>query len=148
VQRLAIRNDSHALNAGKPHRVSKSVLRVVRLRPALLERLRRRRAGRNHCVADTLERCDATNMVKVFVGDSDKTHVFGSKAERPNVLVDEGRRLRQSAIKENVSPVRCNEDRRETCSAYVIRVAKDPKWLAVPVPLVASVTHDRLVRLC
>src|SRR5687767_8034741 len=85
-------------------------------------------------------------MVEMRVRIEDELDVFDTEAKRADVLLDERRRLRQRAVKQNQSRIRRDQHRGEARGANIMRVTKNAERLVWLVPLGTVETRDRRVR--
>jgi hypothetical protein len=146
-KRLAIRHGPHLVHTRIHGGLSRGVLGIVGARAAAFERTSAGAARRHRCTAETLEGGNAARVVVMGVRVHDEANGLGAESERPDVLVDQCRRLRQPAVEQDAPCVGCDQDGRESCYADIIRVAEHAKRSPRHVPLRAGLTRDWCLRL-
>ena len=121
---------------------AESELRIVFHRTATFERALAGGAGRHLGLADPNQRRNAAGMIVVSVRIENQLDVLEAEASRLDVLRDQRRRLRQSAVDEDVTLGRGDEDRPQVGRADEPGVAVDVKGRARPVPFRAIGSHS------
>ena len=121
------------------------VLRVIVAIRATLQPQGARGAGHYRGAAGPLQRGDAARMVPMRMRIEDDFHILDAKAQRLDAGDDQGRRLRQRAVEQDMALRTRHQHGGQTGRAHIPAIAIHVERLDGRIPFLAIITINRFI---